>query len=68
MSPLPRLFSDLETIDLGSSQFFATLELFLWGREERVQLGRLEGSDAIYAANILEKVRNPEMISHELSV
>ena len=66
MPPLPRLFSDPETIDLGSSQFFPILELFLRGREEYIQLGRLEGSDTVYAADILEKVRNPEMISHEV--
>jgi hypothetical protein len=63
--PLPRLFSTLAKMDPSSKDFLPTLDLFLRSKEERELLVQLEGSTAVYAANILDMVRSQAAVPHD---
>lgn len=55
---LPPIFSTLATVDPNSEEFLPTLGLFLQNKGEHKLLEQLEGSAAVYVADILDKVRN----------
>ena len=63
--PLPHLFSTLAKMDPSSKNFLPTLDLFLQSKEERKLLAQLEGPTAVYAANILDMVRNQAAVPHQ---
>ena len=66
MLPLSRLFSALEMMKPSSEAFLQMLKLFLQSKEERKLLEQLKGSDAIYTADVLERVRDRGVFSCEV--
>ena len=63
MPLVPSLLSVLERMEPGSETFLSTLEQFLRSKEDHKLLEQLEGSDAVCAADILEKVRDRAVVS-----
>ena len=63
---LPPIFSTLARVDPNSEEFLPILGLFLQDKGEHKLLAQLEGSAAVYVADILDKVRNHwGVASHE---